>query len=88
MQLQTVAGQVLYKDHTIVTTPRRGSAPDGDNEAFVPRAVVSWKIPDRERRIMQCVTLQKLYRSIEDARTAALQEAKAWVDRHSLDFGR
>ena len=52
--------------------------------AYLPTAVISWNMPDRLRSVMYCLRLQKLYRSLEDARAAALEEAKAWVDRHSL----
>lgn len=83
MQVQTVAAQVLYKGHTIITTARE-SASIEDSTSYNPTAVISWNRPDRLRRVMFCLISDKLYRSSDDARAAALEEAKAWVDRHAL----
>ena len=84
MQVQAVAGQaVCYKDHAIINTARPSTS-DQDPPAYIPMAVISWNMPDRLRRVMHCLTLQNLYRSLEDARTAALEEAKEWVDHHIL----
>jgi hypothetical protein len=80
-------GRVLYKDHTIVNTGRRTGS--GKSSAgFIPVAVITWKVPDNQRRIMYLLKLRKLYSTVDGASTAALQEAKLWVDRHRIDFER
>jgi hypothetical protein len=85
MQPQTVAGQVLYKDHTIISIVRM-STPVEDPAKYFSVAMISWKLPDRQRRIMYCLTLERLFRSVEDARSAAIERAKAWVDYHNREF--
>ena len=79
-------GQVLYKNHLIVNTGRP-SGTGGDPAGFIPVAAISWKTPDSKRN-MYLIKLRKLYPTVEDASAAALQEAKAWVDSHRLDFER
>lgn len=82
--MQVRAGQgVYYKDHTIINTVRPSTA--AQNPAlYMPSAIISWNMPDRLRRVMYCLNLQKPYCTVEDARTVALEEAKAWVDHHIL----
>jgi hypothetical protein len=47
-------------------------------------AFISWKMPDRRRRIMHCLTLTKSYATVEEASNAALDEATKWVDQRVL----
>jgi hypothetical protein len=83
MQVQAVLGQVYYRDHTIINIARPSQS-GFQFAAYIAMAVISWKMPDRFRCVMHCLKLPDSYRSLEDARTAALVEAKAWVDRHRL----
>jgi hypothetical protein len=79
MQVQTVQGQIVYKDHTIVSVVRTAT---GSSAGFNATAMVSWKMPDRDRRVMQVLTFSTVHATSENAHSTALDQAKAWVDRH------
>jgi hypothetical protein len=83
MQVQTDARQAVYKDHTIVHTVRRWRSSDKRAE-YMAVAFISWKMPDRRRRVMHCLTLSKSYATVEEATNAARGEATKWVDQHVL----
>jgi hypothetical protein len=74
-------GHVLYKDHTIVNTARPFSRRD---VGFIAAAEISWRTRTGISDV-HLLSLTKLYPTKEEASTAALEVAKAWVDRHSLD---
>jgi hypothetical protein len=77
-------GSFLYKDHAIINTGRPAGSVE-DPVGFMPLAVISWNTPDLRRRVMQILKSQKIYRSAEEASAVALEQAKAWVERHILD---
>ncbi len=77
-------GEVLYKDHTIVSTSRPFSRRE-TSPGFIAAATISWQTGDGISDVY-LLSLIKLYPTEEEASTAALKEAKAWVDRHNLGF--
>jgi hypothetical protein len=83
MQVETLARQVLYKEHAIAHSVRRWSSSEGSAE-YIAVAFITWKMPDRQRRVMHCLTLSKPYSSAAEASNAALDEATKWVDHHVL----
>ena len=78
--------KVFYKDHTIVNSGR----PVGSVEnpaGFSPLALISWNLPDKQRRVMHRLQFGTPYATAEQAAAAALKKAKAWVDSHSVQYG-
>lgn len=78
---------LFYKDHAIVNTGRPAGSVE-DPVGFTPVAVISWNRPDLRRRVMHILKSQKLYPTAEEASAVALEQAKAWVERHTREFGR
>jgi hypothetical protein len=72
----------LYKDHTIVNSGQPFSRWDG---GFIAVAAISWQTTEGLGHVY-LLSLSKLYSTEEEARIAALEEAKAWIDRHTLPF--
>jgi hypothetical protein len=76
-------GSLFYKDHSIVVTGKPEGSVD-DPVGYVPVAVISWDRPDVRRRVMQIIRSEKLCKSPEEASSVALEQAKLWVERHTL----
>ena len=75
--------QTVYKNHTIVNTGRPFSR--YVSRGFVATAAISWETREGSRDV-HLFSLTALYPTEEDASTAALEEAKAWIDRHNLEI--
>jgi hypothetical protein len=80
---RSVVGSLFYKDHAIVITGRPAGSAD-DPVGYVPVAVISWNRPDVRRRVMQVLKSEKLCDTPEQASAVALEQAKAWVERHRV----
>jgi hypothetical protein len=75
-------GRILYKDHTIVNSGR----PFSHREAgYIAVAAISWQTRDGIGDV-HLLSLMELYPTEEEASAAALEEAKAWIDRHRREF--
>jgi hypothetical protein len=81
---EIVVERLLYKDHAIVNTARPAGSPD-DPAGYIPVAVVTWDRPDVRRRVMQVIQSEKLCKTPEEASILALEQAKAWVERHKFE---
>jgi hypothetical protein len=68
---------LTYKGHTIVA----GAAPSHTAPNFIPLAYIAWKFRADRSRSYAMVSDER-YSTFEEASTAALSDAKAWVDRH------
>jgi hypothetical protein len=79
-------GQFHYKEYTIVYTGRPSGSAE-DPAGFIPVAVITWQAT-ATRRATHFVKLSELRATAEEARAAAAEAAKAWVDRHSLRYER
>jgi hypothetical protein len=75
--------QTVYKNHTIVHTGRPFSR--YVSAGFVAAAAISWETREGSGDI-HLFSLITLYPTEEEASTAALEEAKTWIDRHSLEI--
>lgn len=80
-QIQTAAGYAVYKDHTIRSVVRKATSTEGLT-IYMATALISWAMPDRRRRVMFPVTLEKAYSTAEEASKAVFEEARAWIDHH------
>jgi hypothetical protein len=76
----------VYKNHTIVNSGRPFSLREA-SEGFIAVAAISWQTSDGLGDVY-LLSLIKLYPTKEEASSAALADAKAWVDRHCVDFER
>lgn len=76
--------QIVYKNHTIVNTGRPFSHYN-TSAGFVAAAAISWQTREGSGDI-HLFSLFTLYPTEEEASTAALEEAKVWIDRHSLEI--
>jgi hypothetical protein len=73
-------GRTLYKDHIIVNSGRPFSRREASG-GFVAVASISWQTRDGAGDV-HLLSLNKLYATEAEASAAALEEARAWVDRH------
>jgi hypothetical protein len=75
--------RIVYKNHTIVNTGRPFSR--YVSRGFVASAAISWETREGSGDV-HLFSLTALYPTEEEASTAALEDAKAWIDRHSLEI--
>jgi hypothetical protein len=71
---------LLYKGHTIVAGASRSQS--GQN--FIPVAYIAWELTPKERGTHAMISGTR-WRTFEEASENAFAEAKAWVDRHSVE---
>jgi hypothetical protein len=72
---------LLYKSHTIVAGGSRSQTADN----YIAVAYIAWEITPGQRGT-HALMLPGRYASFEEASAAAVDEAKAWVDRHFHDL--
>jgi hypothetical protein len=77
MHYRGIAGQVNYKHHTIISYVR----PSEDHSGFLPGAVICWKTA-AGKLFTFFLKLKRRYSIGQEARNAALEAAKAWIDSH------
>jgi hypothetical protein len=73
---------LVYKDHTIVAEAIR----DNDSGTYKPIVLIAWYGPDG-RRSTKFLTLADRCSTFDDAKSIALKNAKAWVDRWNYHVG-
>jgi hypothetical protein len=72
---------LIYKNHTVIA----GAAPSHTSSTFIPVVYIAWEIKPNERQSHSIVSDAR-YSTFEQASAAALDEAKAWVDRHTAEL--
>jgi hypothetical protein len=72
---------LYYKHHIIVAGASRSQTADN----FVPVAYIAWELTVGERGRHAMISSER-FPTFEDASSAAVEDAKAWVDRHAAEL--